>query len=143
MHELLCVLLSAQPVEVELNHAADATLDEFRSNARGYVGKEGHSLTAAGLDAMLGAAILAQTRDPNGMAVEINFGAVESFESPMVSPAGVSGFLIGDQGLGHIVLKVRDVENSKRFYLEGLGFRLSDFIDMGTDGGPLELTFVH
>lgn len=86
---------------------------------------------------------LARTRDPDGVAIEIYFGTIESFESPMVSPAGVSGFLIGDQGLGHIVLYVRDVEASKRFYMEGLGFRLSDFIDMETEGGSLELTFLH
>ena len=38
--------------------------------------------------------------------------------------------LMGDQGLGHIVLHTRDVEATKRFYMTGLGFRLSDMIDM-------------
>jgi len=62
----------------------------------------------------------------------------------MVSPAGVRGFLMGDQGLGHIVLHTRDVEAAKRFYMEGLGFRLSDMIDMEmVPGVPVELTFLH
>jgi biphenyl-2,3-diol 1,2-dioxygenase len=110
------------------------------------------SLKAAGFDAVLDSAIgerrgvtgLAKTADPNGTPVEIYFGGVDSFESPMVSPAGVTGFLMGDQGLGHIVLYVRDVEATKRFYMDGLGFHLSDMIDMEMGPGrPVELTFLH
>ena len=110
------------------------------------------ALKAVGLAAVSDAAMaqkrgvtgLVTTTDPDGIAVEIYYGAVESFESPMVSPAGVSGFLMGDQGLGHIVLYVRDVEATKRFYMDGLGFRLSDMIDMEMEPGrPVELTFLH
>ncbi len=110
------------------------------------------SLKAAGFEAApdptiarkRGVTGLVTTTDPNGVAVEIYFGAVESFESPIVSPVGVSGFLMGDQGLGHIVLHVRDVEATKRFYMDGLGFRLSDMIDMEMQPGlPVELTFLH
>ena len=35
-------LLGTQPVEVEIHHAADVTLDAFRSTAREYLGREGH-----------------------------------------------------------------------------------------------------
>jgi 2,3-dihydroxybiphenyl 1,2-dioxygenase len=110
------------------------------------------SLKAAGFEAILDSAMgerrgvtgLATTVDPNGTPVEIYFGGVESFESPMVSRVGVSGFLMGDQGLGHTVLYVRDVEATKRFYMDGLGFRLSDVIDMEMEPGrPVELTFLH
>jgi len=38
----LSELLATQPVKVERHHAADATLDAFRSTARDYLGKEGH-----------------------------------------------------------------------------------------------------
>ena len=34
-------ILAAQPVAVEVHHAADATLDTFRATARDYLGKEG------------------------------------------------------------------------------------------------------
>jgi hypothetical protein len=34
-------ILAAQPVAVEVHHAADATLDSFRASARDYLGKEG------------------------------------------------------------------------------------------------------
>jgi biphenyl-2,3-diol 1,2-dioxygenase len=110
------------------------------------------SLKAAGFEAVLDSAVaerrgvtgLAMATDPNGIQVEIYFGAAECFESPMVSPIGVRGFLMGDQGLGHIVLHVSDVEATKRFYMDGLGFRLSDMIDMEMwPGVPVELTFLH
>jgi biphenyl-2,3-diol 1,2-dioxygenase len=110
------------------------------------------SLKAAGFEAILagplaerrGVTGLATVEDPNGIQVEIYFGAAESFDTPMVSPVGVRGFLMGDQGLGHIVLHVRDVNATKRFYMDGLGFRLSDMIDMEMwPGVPVELTFLH
>jgi biphenyl-2,3-diol 1,2-dioxygenase len=110
------------------------------------------SLKAAGFEAVVdGSAAerrsvtgLARTTDPNGVAVEIYFGAVEAFETPLVSPAGVGGFVMGEQGLGHIVLYVPDVAAAKRFYMEGLGFRLSDVIDMEMEPGKTaELTFLH
>jgi len=37
----LGALLATQPVEVEIHHAADTTLDAFRSMARDYLGREG------------------------------------------------------------------------------------------------------
>ncbi|MBL6938227.1 MAG: biphenyl-2,3-diol 1,2-dioxygenase [Alphaproteobacteria bacterium] len=82
--------------------------------------------------------------DPSGTPVEIYFGATEVFPNPLISPAGVRGFVTGEQGLGHIVLYAADAAASLRFYQEGLGFRLSDNIDMPL--GPdfsLELTFLH
>src|SRR5262249_46311971 len=87
---------------------------------------------------------LATATDPDGIRVEIYFGAAECSESPMVSPAGGRGFLMGDQGLGHVVLHVRDVGAAKRFYMDGLGFRLSDMIDMEMwPGVQVELAFLH
>ncbi len=35
-------LLATRPIEVEIRHAADVTLDAFRSTAREYLGREGH-----------------------------------------------------------------------------------------------------
>jgi biphenyl-2,3-diol 1,2-dioxygenase len=109
------------------------------------------SLKAAGFEVAFDSAIaerrgvttLAMVTDPNGIQIEIYFGAAECSESPMVSPAGVRGFLTGEQGLGHIVLHVHDVEATKRFYMDGLGFRLSDMIDMEMWGVPTELTFLY
>lgn len=87
---------------------------------------------------------LATCTDPSGLAIEIYHGVPEAFDSPMVSPAGVRGFVTGEQGLGHIVLYAADLQKTLQFYMQGLGFKLSDHIDMQL--GPdmtIELTFLH
>ena len=78
--------------------------------------------------------------DPDGLQVELYYGATESSEVPFSSPAGVSGFTTGEQGFGHFVLYTKHEEKKIRFYMEGLGFRLSDTILMG---GKLQVTFLH
>jgi 2,3-dihydroxybiphenyl 1,2-dioxygenase len=50
-----------------------------------------------------------------------------------VSPAGVSGFVTGALGLGHIVLGTPQPERSRAFYTEVLGFRVSDYWRPGDD----------
>ena len=91
-----------------------------------------------------GVTALATCTDPSGLAVEIYHGATEAFETPLISPAGVRGFVTGEQGLGHIVLYAADVQKTLRFYTQGLGFRLSDHIDMRlAPETTLELTFLH
>jgi biphenyl-2,3-diol 1,2-dioxygenase len=139
-------------ISVSHGKADDLAFAGFEVRDAAFLASVWDSLKAAGFEAVLDGAIaerrgvagLATATDPNGIQVEIYFGAAECFEAPMMSPAGVRGFLMGDQGLGHIVLHVRDVEATKRFYMEGLGFRLSDMIDMEmVPGVPVELTFLH
>ena len=78
--------------------------------------------------------------DPDGLQVELYYGATERSEIPFASPAGVSGFITGEQGFGHFVLYTRHEDKKIQFYTDGLGFRLSDTILMG---GKLQLTFLH
>ena len=92
------------------------------------------------LAAQRGVAALCTVTDPDGLQVELYSGATEIAEVPFASPAGVSGFITGDQGLGHIVLYTKDVDKKYEFYTDGLGFRLSDTILMF---GQLKLTFLH
>ncbi|WP_430420955.1 VOC family protein [Phenylobacterium sp.] len=68
--------------------------------------------------------------DPDGLPVEIFYGPTLRTEAPFASPAGVGGFVTGDQGLGHVVLSTKDMDASRRFYQDLLGFRLSDVIRM-------------
>ncbi len=83
-------------------------------------------------------------QDPDGLDIEIFHGAAERFEKPFLSPQGVQGFVMADQGLGHIVLGTNDIAATRRFYMDGLGFRLSDVIRMEIpSAGPLELEFYH
>jgi len=69
-------------------------------------------------------------QDPDGLQVEVFYGPTLRTEIPFASPAGVAGFVTGEQGLGHVVLSTRDMAAARRFYQDLLGFRLSDIIRM-------------
>lgn len=75
--------------------------------------------------------------DPDGQRVEI-FWAQRQTHEPFVSPTGAR-FVTGDQGLGHAMISVSDSEQFDRFYRDGLGMGVSDFVDVGPDPG----TFLH
>lgn len=62
---------------------------------------------------------------PDGMHHEL-FWKAELDYLPFVSPVGVTGFVTGELGLGHVVLAADDLEGAQRFYTEVMGFRLSD-----------------
>ena len=83
-------------------------------------------------------------RDPHGLRVEIYYGPTEQHETPFVSPAGVNGFLTGEEGIGHVVLSAPDIAAARAFYQDILGFRLSDIIALKVGGGrTLDLEFYH
>ena len=88
-----------------------------------------------------GVEALARCVDPNGISIELYCGRAAA-DDAFASPRGLQ-FITGDQGLGHIVLMVDEEAASRRFYEEGLGFKLSDTITMGTPPQALELTFLH
>ena len=94
-------------------------------------------LRNAGVEVSFGTPEEAKTRrveglikfeDPNEIPTEVYFGPPISFDNPFNSPRPVSGFVTGDQGLGHVVLHVDDLEKCIRFYRDVLGMRISDFI---------------
>ncbi|NBM14228.1 biphenyl-2,3-diol 1,2-dioxygenase [Streptomyces sp. GC420] len=84
---------------------------------------------SAELAAERGVLGLISCTDPTDTRVEIYYGGTELFEKPFASPTGVSGFRTEDQGMGHYVLAVPDVGEALDFYIQGLGFHLSDIID--------------
>ncbi|MBF6360191.1 VOC family protein [Nocardia farcinica] len=65
--------------------------------------------------------------DPDGHRLEFFYGARVP-KRPFLSPRGVR-FVTGDLGLGHVFFFVTDLAAAKRFYLDVLGFRLSDTIE--------------
>jgi 2,3-dihydroxybiphenyl 1,2-dioxygenase len=87
---------------------------------------------------------LVSCMDPDQLAVEIYYGPSERTEAPFTSPAGISGFVTGEQGLGHVVLTTRDMGRARTFYQDILGFRLSDIIRMqlGPNFG-FDMEFFH
>lgn len=85
---------------------------------------------------------LVKFRDPNGVASEIVYGPLVDPDR-FVSPRQISGFVTGEMGLGHFILVVNDPEESQNFYMNALGFRISDFITMEMGGHAMRLTFLH
>lgn len=67
--------------------------------------------------------------DPFGFRHEL----VEEIErgGPFIPGRKLSGFVTGEQGLGHAVLIVPDLAAAERFYAGAMGLRPSDTIEMG------------
>lgn len=76
--------------------------------------------------------------DPSGIRHELAWGQMRP-RSIFHPGRPMQGFRTGDQGLGHVVLAVPDLEKSDRFYREVLGFQLSDTVV----DGPIFAHFYH
>jgi 2,3-dihydroxybiphenyl 1,2-dioxygenase len=66
-------------------------------------------------------------RDPAGNRLEAFYGA-EIDDTPFSPGRSISGFRTGPLGLGHAVLTVENIDAVMPFYVDVLGFRLSDYI---------------
>ncbi len=75
--------------------------------------------------------------DPAGNRLEAFYGA-EIDDTPFKPGRSVSGFRTGPQGLGHAVLTVENIEPVMAFYVDVLGFGLSDYIEK-----PFRAYFFH
>ena len=84
--------------------------------------------------------------DPNGIACEAYTGPLVQRDQPFRSPRAIEGFYTGDQGLGHIVLFVDDLDQSMKFYLDVLGFRMTDWVRPQPErgaGSAMNIAFFH
>jgi len=82
-------------------------------------------------------AALISFRDPAGNRLEAFYGA-EIDTTPFSPGRSISGFRTGPLGLGHVVLTVENIEAMLPFYVDLLGFRLSDYIER-----PFRAYFFH
>jgi 2,3-dihydroxybiphenyl 1,2-dioxygenase len=81
--------------------------------------------------------------DPEGNLHEAFFGPLQQSNDPFVSLAGAR-FKTGVQGLGHLVLSCRDKPAMMAFFVDVLGFRLSDHIMTEVvPGRPMEISFLR
>jgi 2,3-dihydroxybiphenyl 1,2-dioxygenase len=76
-------------------------------------------------------------RDPAGNRLEAFYGA-EIDESPFLPGRSISGFRTGPLGLGHAVLTVENIDAVMPFYVDVLGFQLSDYMEK-----PFRAYFFH
>ena len=86
---------------------------------------------------------LLQLADPSGIPIELYCGAAVAGQ-PFLSGRMASGFVTGDEGVGHAVISAKDAVATDRFYRELLGFRLSDCVrlPLGNEQA-LEIRFLH
>ncbi len=108
-------------------------------------------LAAAGVDVTAGSEELCARRRvahlvsftaPGAIPVELAHSpllAAEPFHSAMVP----RGFVAGTLGLGHVVLMVDDIAAAKGFWIDVMGFALSDESFLDTPSGPLHAAFLH
>ncbi len=75
--------------------------------------------------------------DPAGNRLEAFYGA-EIDDTPFSPGRSISGFRTGPLGLGHAVLTVESLEPVMAFYVDVLGFALSDYIEK-----PFRAYFFH
>ncbi len=80
--------------------------------------------------------------DPFGLPVELYVGE-RTTSAACDLPLPDISFVTGNQGLGHMVLYVGDQAQAERFYMEGLGMKLSDHILLGPPDKRFQLTFLH
>ncbi|MEM7100522.1 MAG: VOC family protein [Pseudomonadota bacterium] len=80
---------------------------------------------------------IAWFQDPIGTRHELTYGQMPG-DTSFTPGHGISGFLTGEQGLGHIVLMVPDMQEATDFYMNLMGFRHSDDIEVG-----MTLRFFH
>ncbi len=67
-------------------------------------------------------------RDPDGFRHELFYG--QEGKALSFHPGRPHrGFVTGEHGLGHLAVGVRDLETTRRFYLEVLGFSVTDEMD--------------
>lgn len=84
---------------------------------------------------------LVKLTDPGGVPLELFVGPKRGpeFRSQVVR----SGFVTGVKGMGHAVISAEQQEQSQRFYVDVLGFRLSDRIVCDVYGYPVDIAFLH
>lgn len=125
---------------IGLDCGNDATLDALL-----------HRVASAGLPVEASPRLLADARrvdrlhrvaDPMGNIVELHTNP-EPASRPFSSVEVSGGYRTGDLGLGHAVLVSRDLDAMERFYVELLGFGVSERLDARV--GPIHVrgTFLH
>jgi 2,3-dihydroxybiphenyl 1,2-dioxygenase len=144
----------AQRVVLAQGQANDATCIGFEVSSREALDAAVTRLRKLGLDPVSGTP--AQNRErrvkemvrvpsPWGVDVELVLG-LEEAATPFASKVYPNGFITGSQGFGHFVFGVAgaDVyEAARKFALEGLGLKLSDYLRLPMGPVELNVSFFH
>jgi 2,3-dihydroxybiphenyl 1,2-dioxygenase len=116
-----------------------ATLEQLAERAR----KAGVEVAAGSAEeaAQRNVEHLVKLADPGGIPLELFTGPKRgnAFRSSVVR----SGFVTGTQGMGHAVISAEAQQESQSFYVDVLGFRLSDRIVCEVFGYKVDIAFFH
>ncbi|MFC6284684.1 MULTISPECIES: VOC family protein [Polaromonas] len=144
----------AQRVVLAQGPANDATCIGFEVTSREAFDAAVSRLRALGLEPVQGTAaqnkerrVAAMVRVPApwGVEVELVLG-LENAATPFASAVYPNGFVTGSQGFGHFVFGVAGAdayEASRKFALEGLGLKLSDYLRLPMGPVELNVSFFH
>ena len=143
-----------QRVVIKQGLANDATCIGFEATSREAFDATVARLRGLGLQAVSGTdsekrerrvSELIRVPAPWGVDVEIVMG-LEEAATPFTSYVFPEGFITQDQGFGHFVFGVAGTdtyEASRRFAMEGLGLKLSDWLRMPMGPVELNVSFFH
>lgn len=81
-------------------------------------------------------------RDPAGLRHEIAFGASDA-ETPFAPKFANSGFVTGDEGMGHIAVNSADFLACEEFFKTATGAARSDHIYSAFGESTVRVTFLH
>jgi catechol 2,3-dioxygenase-like lactoylglutathione lyase family enzyme len=89
---------------------------------------------------------LVRLSDPCGNRLELYVGRAIDY-APLASAHGLSGFVTGDMGMGHVVLPAPQLEVARSFYKQHLGFDDTDEMWLAMSPNPsdpkLGIYFMH
>ncbi|MBI2726978.1 MAG: VOC family protein [Polaromonas sp.] len=144
----------AQRVVLAQGQANDATAIGFELESRDALDAAVARLRKLGLDPVAGTAAQKQERrvkdmvsvpSPWGVQVELVLG-LEEAATPFASKVYPNGFVTGSQGFGHFVFGVAGEGTyaaARKFALEGLGLKLSDYLRLPMGPVELNVSFFH
>ncbi|MGB1884381.1 MAG: VOC family protein [Gammaproteobacteria bacterium] len=89
---------------------------------------------------------LIEFEDPSGVASEAYCGPLIDRANPFQPTRPLSGFRAGEQGLGHVVMAVNNLDDTLAFYRDVIGLRMSDWIRPQPERGVeshMNIAFMH
>jgi len=109
--------------EVASRDAFETALQELQARRVSVTEGKPEECTARGVREM------AHFEDPAGTRIELFVTAVS--DTPVRPPLGGSSFVTGRLGMGHLAILVPDLEAGLDFYTEVMGFKESDYFEIG------------
>lgn len=85
---------------------------------------------------------MVKCHDPSGIPLEFYYGPTKA-NAPFQSNVVEAGFVAEELGFGHVVVSCLDPEANRKFYMEILGFLLSDTMSLKFGNHRFDITFTH